>query len=654
VKALAFVGALLLLGCADDRPTASVAPEYAELAGTVTATTEGLLPIVHAYNTEKSIGYTVFVVDGRYHAVNLIPGPYDVTVRPATGQLEKFAPESKQLDITAGTVAEADFDLKNVGISPDYVGGIDYPVEGSNYSMWGKEYPNARIAPYDEVYPPGPGRDVLEHTCYGCHHIQFFPYNVVRAYTGGRALKDRAAWGATADRMHQPPAFGRPGKAPLFDPNLLSPADRDILVDYLADNFGVDAEPRVVQLNSEPPLDLEALEKAMFVEYLFPHTNELPVRYSQQVDFDNDGNVWIADRGEPGTIVWLDPRTGESRSFDGHGGGHGIAVDQTDGTVWYSGDVVRHLDPKTGLVDQWKIDGDGFIRSNTQIFDSKGNLWLSLITAGGLGKWNRETDSIEYWEVPVLRSRPYGIIVDHNDVVWFSDYHSGGVTSFNAETEEFKHFPVVPDSYQSANSIRRLGVDSKNIIWASTWGSLGMQNGALYRLDPTTGAVEEHKLDIEYTNPYNSEADEHDNIWITADNYLTMFNQASDAFTYYPVPRRTDIPKSTIAASGGIWFEYRNGGKYGGSYGSAAVLYPDKNNITTMAAYPAEYSAGYHLSKYQGPPSPKVIGGDRIAPFGARNADAYAEFANANGLTEEQNIGNSKDPQREDEVERAD
>ena len=75
-------GALLLLGCADDRPTASVAPEYAELAGTVTATAEGLLPIVHAYNTEKNIGYTVFVVDGRYHAVNLIPGPYDVTVRP--------------------------------------------------------------------------------------------------------------------------------------------------------------------------------------------------------------------------------------------------------------------------------------------------------------------------------------------------------------------------------------------------------------------------------------------------------------------------------------------------------------------------------------------------------------------------------------------
>jgi streptogramin lyase len=652
---------LVLLGCAEPPVEPSESHPYGQLSGVVTGSEPGVLPVVHAYNSERNVGYTVFVVNGKYRTVNIMPGRYAVTVRPAVGQLEKFTPETVQLEIVAGAQVKADFVLKNVSIVPDYVGGIAYPVDEAEYAAGGIEYAAATIAPYDEIYPPGPGRDVLERTCHGCHHVQFFPYNVPRVYTGGRAPKDKVAWGATVDRMHNGPAFNRKGKASMFDPALLPPQDRDVLVDYLTENFGVDSEPRVVQLVTEPELDLEALEKAMFVEYIFPNTASLPVRYSQQVDFDNDGNVWIADRGQPGAIVWLDPRTGESKAYEGHGGGHGIAVDQTDGTVWFSGDVVRHLDPTTGLVDHWKLGDDSYLGSNTQIFDSKGNLWLSLIVAGGLGKWDRKTNSVVWWEVPVLRTRPYGIIVDHNDAVWISDYHNGGVTRFDPETETFKHFELVKDSDTAANSIRRLGVDSKGMIWASTWGSRGMQNGTLHRLNPATGEVMERKVGIEYTNPYNAEADEHDNIWVTTDNYLVRYAQQADTFTRYPVPRRTDIPKATIARNGGIWFEYRNGAKYGGYGGSAAVLYPDKDNITTLAAYHSENSAGYHLSKYQGPLSPPVIGGDRVAPVVAQNADSYAEFAMANGLLDAQDAAAEDDGGRVEEelapgaeVERAD
>ena len=77
---------------------------------------------------------------------------------------------------------------------------------------------------------------------------------------------------------------------------------------------------------------------------------------------------------------------------------------------------MSHLDPITGKVDNWVID-EPLLRSNTQIFDSKGDLWLSLLPGGALGKWDRATDSIVYWEVPVMRSRPYGIIVDHKDTI---------------------------------------------------------------------------------------------------------------------------------------------------------------------------------------------------------------------------------------------
>lgn len=618
------VGTLLVLACTD-QPSASSqrsAPDelsgYGQLAGQVTGSKPGVLPVVDAYNTDEDVSYTVFVVNGQYRAVALIPGAYEVTLRPAVGQLEGFAAETINLDVEPGQQLRADFTIQDAGPAPNYVGGMNYP--------------GATIASYDEIYPPGPGRDIMERTCHGCHTPYLFSYNVTRTYPTGRPLHDKAGWAITVDRMHKSPAFGQPGKASLFDPGLLSPEDRDIVVDYLAENFGLDAEPRVIELASEPVLDLEALAKAMFVTYIFPNTPDVPQRFTQQIDFDRDGNVWVADRGQPGNIVWVDPRSGESKDYAGHGGGHGIAVDQTDGTVWYSGDVVRHLDPNTGLVDHWKIGNNRWLGSNTQVFDSQGNLWLSLLATGGLGKWDRQTDSIVYWDVPVLRSRPYGIIVDHEDVVWFADYHNSGLTSFNSATETFKHYPLL--KHQPTN-IRRPGVDSKGMIWASTWGSVGMQNGALYRLNPKTGEVMERKVDIEFTNPYTSEADEFDNIWVGTDNYLSKYDQVQDTFTNYPVPVRTDMPKTTIARGGAVWFTPRNAGQSGDYGGAAGVLYPDMDKITTLAAYHSETSAGYALRKYSGPPSPKVIGGDRRAPLGAQNAEAYAEFAKANGLLTE-------------------
>ncbi len=590
---------------------------WGRLSGRVDGTVEGLLPVVYAFNADKNLAYTVFVVDGEYRAVKMIPGSYEVTIRPAIDQLEGFDSQTVDIHIGPGDTAELDFSLTGVGPIVDYVGGVPYP--------------NGEILPYDEVYPPGPGREILERTCHGCHSVQFIPYNYPRAYSGGRAPKNREAWAVTVDRMYKGPAFGRLGKASLFDPAFLPNEDRDILVDYLAEHFPEDRPPVLAQLTREPELDLRALKKAMFIEYIYYESDEYDVwPWAHQVDFDLDGNVWLAYTGC--CIVKFDPRTGEQTAYEGHGGGHGIAVDQTDGTVWYSGDVVRHLDPETGKVDHWVAE-DRMLGSNTQIFDSKGNLWLSLLAAGALGKWDRATDSIVYWEVPVLRSRPYGIIVDHKDKVWFADYHNGGVTRFDPDTEVFRHYPLVKD--EAASSIRRLGVDSRGMIWAGTWGNRGFDNAILYRLDPDTGAVVRRKQGVPYAASYNAEADSQDNIWVANDNYLTRYDQHADAFTHYPIPVRSDTLKTTITRDDGIWFFYRNAGKYAGYGGNVTVLYTDKDNIPTLGAYHSETSAGYHLSGYAGPPSPPVRGEERPVAVGARNAAEYIQFALSKGLIDE-------------------
>ncbi len=603
-------------------------PGMAQLSGQVTGGKPDLLATVYALHTDKNVGYMVYVVNGRYRAVNLFPGRYQVTVRPAVGQLftDGFAPQTVQLDIKAGAQATLDFALKDATYPPDYVGGMFYQG-GWNQTPGAAPSPDARVLPYDEIYPPGPGRDIMERTCHGCHTPNMFSYNVVRRYPSGRPLHDKAGWAITVDRMHKGVAFGVAGRPSYFDAALLPPTDRDLLVDYLADNFGLDSEARVIQLDSEPELDERALAKAMFIEYRLANTSTNPVRFTQQIDFDGKGNVWVADRGEPGSIVRIDPRTAQFKDHMGYGGGHGIAVDITDGTVWFSS--MFRLDPDTGLADTYDVKGGPPLRANTHIFDSKGDLWMSALAAGVLSKWDRKTDSIIYWDVPILRSRPYGIIVDHNDKVWFAEYHNSGVARFDPETERFTHFQLT--GFLPTN-MRRPAVDSNNHIWLATWGSRGMQEGAIYGLNPDTGEVIERMVDIAFSNPYTAEADEYDNIWIGTDNYLVKYDQRADTFTRYPLTVRTDIPKITIARDSAIWFTPRNAGASGGYGGAASVLYPDKDRIQTLAAFFPADSAHNRLKYYKGPPGPKVTGVEKISPCGAQNAGAYAALM---GLAED-------------------
>ncbi len=613
-----FASVALLVGTL---PTyADVLPGMGQLSGAVSGGRAGLLATVYALNLEKNVGYMVYVVDGSYRAVNLFPGRYQVTIRPAVGQVfrDGFAPQTVELDVEADARATLDFVLKDAQFEPDYVGGMFYrggwsPTPGTAPS------PEARVLPYDEIYPPGPGRDVMERTCHGCHTPNMFSYNVARRYPTGRPLHDKATWAITVDRMHKGVAFGVAGRPSYFDEQLLSAKERDLLVDYLADNFGRDSEPRVIQLESEPELDEAALARAQFIEYRLGNSAGNPMRFTQQIDFDGKGNVWVADRGPPGSIVRIDPRTAEWKDHMGYGGGHGIAVDTTDGTVWFSS--MFRLDPETGLADTYDVKGGPPLRANTHIFDSNGDLWMSALAAGVLSKWDRKTDSIIYWDVPISRSRPYGIIVDHNDDVWFAEYHNSGIARFDPETETFTHFQL---SNFLPTNMRRPAVDSRNHIWLATWGSRGMQEGAIYHLDPETGEVSEHKLDIPFTNPYTAEADEFDNIWIGTDNYLVKYDPKADAFTRYPVTVRTDIPKITIARDSAIWWTPRNAGISGGYGGSASVLYPDKDQIRTLAAYFPDGSAHNRLKHYKGPPGPKVTGVEKISPCGAQNAGEYA------------------------------
>ena len=105
--------------------------------------------------------------------------------------------------------------------------------------------------------------------------------------------------------------------------------DREDLHAYMVKNFGLGSKPRTVRVEQEMPFDESKLGKAMYIEYYLtpdpegqgtksPEFNKLTQsfvgrRAGQDVRFDQEGNVWLTDRGYPHRLVKLDPRTGQPK-----------------------------------------------------------------------------------------------------------------------------------------------------------------------------------------------------------------------------------------------------------------------------------------------------------------------------------------------------
>jgi virginiamycin B lyase len=588
---------------------ASMLPGLGQVTGSVSVPKSIPVVPVYLYNAERSMGYTVFAIDGAYRAVDLLPGHYDITVQngymPSKDGLEMAA---VPVDVTAGGHSKADLAPKPVEPTQNYTGRETY-TKGVD------------VEPYDVVYPAGPGKVVLERMCIVCHGVNFIPSKTT----------SRAGWEALIHLMINGPAtgglfrgVGLIGGPPIIDRERrhLSDDDLNVLLDYLAANFGPDKKKRAVLQDEWPAVDLKALSKAEYIEYRFANTPAMPKRASQELHFDQEGNVYVSEPGER-AIVKVDPRTGESKNFmipDG-ASTHGITVDG-DGTVWFSGskNFVTHLDPKTGLFDQYQATERG-LHGNTPVFNSKGDLWFSMLIGNKLGHWERATDTVTYYESPMPDADPYGLIIDHHDKVWYSEYFTGAVTRFDPETSTFKRFEVKT----WPTSLRRLGVDSKDNIWYGVYGHPGTEKyGKIGRIDAKTGEITERPLPIEYSQPYDARPDPQDNVWISSMNYLSRLDGKKGTFTIYPTPERTDMPKIQTTRDGAVWFPSRGAGVFHGYGGSVGVLYPDKDAIRNLGAYYWKGSDSEYITQYHGP-FITVTGAKKMSKDGALNADIPGE-----------------------------
>ena len=585
-------------------------PGTGKLSGTVTASQAFTAAQVYIRNVDLGIVYMVYTNQGRYRAVALFPGNYEVSV--STKHLES---DAQTVTITAGETAEVNLSLSPLsGDAPQLV------IPAGRTAMESGASGVFEYANYDEIYPPGPGREVAEQVCMVCHGENFFP-------TRPGTERQWMSWidhmvGSTLGEQ-DPTRYGQGLLSFRSSTFRFGREDRDALLEYVVKNFGPDSTRRRVAIEKETPIDEEALGKAMYIEYYLavdgpnegvnaePWARDRVGRYGQDPRFDAEGNVWLVDRGIPHRLVKLDPRTNEQREWlypDPRNGNHEILIDPS-GMIWLPEHRGRQNTAEKRLLgfnsktEEWtqqiSMDPDNVVRNPTKFLqslamDSKGNIYVGWIMGGALSKWDRATGEVSVFRIPTPHAIPYGVVADKNDNIWIALWSGGKIVKFDTSNNSWTEYTTT--TYPAHT--RRLNVDKDNNIW---WGiySAGKRDGKLVKLDQSTGKMTEWTIPQQNAEPYDVAPDPEGNIWApdvgqrTDGEYgatLWRFNPKTEEFTFYPKPQRhADSPKIQVTRDGAVWYSPR-GSREAPAFG---VLYPDMDKIDDLGAYYEYGPPGY-------------------------------------------------------------
>lgn len=511
---------------------------------------------VRAADTVHKITYTVFTAKGRYQIFNLPASRYDVQVIE-----EGFESPVQSVEVRGGQTAMANLALKaKVAQGPAFNAAEAGRGDDAN--------PNAaavaarggprEFVEYDQLYPPGPGRDLLVQNCFGCHGP---------AGWHSRGGKTEEGWRQAVTNMMTWQGVKRAVAPPWVTAEKFTVQERETMVKYLAANFPVNHPRRDWKLETLVR-DEDALSQAIYIRYELPpaqgpdfSNTGAPRRNPAEQSFPSPsrpGSLWVADNGAS-SVLLIDPRNLDyatrmkeykiSHPANLNVSPHGV-IEAPNGMVYWAeyGPIennVGELDPKTGDIRRYSAPTTCCSGSHTLRADSKSNIWYTMIYGESkIGKFDAVTKKITEFE-PIRGGNWYGILVDKQDRVWAAGTGTPNIVMYDQKTDKWTKYPTTHGN-------RRIALDSKGNVWTSQYFGNGIA-----MVDPTTGKVTEYRLPLKYGAVYEVRPDADDNIWAenAIYNSLVRLDRTTNKWTYFPYPmERQHTPKMELGPDGTIWF----------------------------------------------------------------------------------------------------
>ncbi len=421
--------------------------------------------------TSADTGLTVMAISrekGRYSTPRLLPGKYSVQ----------------------GVGGGFQSDVRG----PAEVGSGNHPKIDLVLNAPQKVYPQPKKFSEEELeklLPEGEAKKILLTKCVICHT----PIN----YVGRRQTREK--WANSIDSMRMYLSENRDRQLEFnarkgIDAGPLTNHERDVIVEYLAKNYGPDVPP----LLEPPPADPNRHLPRTFLngaeaKYV---ALELNIPNSVQVGhyvIDPQGTVWVSEK-TTGILGRLDPKTLQYTRVATPPGNTPkdifatVALDP-QGQVWFTSNDGPHsqwlrYDPKANrVVESYDVPvaqiPGGDIYYNSLRFAADGSMWATSTAKQRIVKLDPGTRKVT--EYPVrMGQHPFGMAVAGDGMIWFAGDEDN--TIIRVETATGKMTPFQLPTPKSRP--RRLAVDADGNLWANT-----LSEGRLVKLEYRTGKMTE-------------------------------------------------------------------------------------------------------------------------------------------------------------------
>lgn len=354
-----------------------------------------------------------------------------------------------------------------------------------------------------EGLPEGEGKHLVEFVCTQCHGL-----NQITRSAGYNAQQWRDLFGSMVK---------------------LADVQSNTISEYLATNFPAKPGRAPTLIPGEHVVQIE--------EWVMPTLGQ---RTRDPIE-GPDGDIWWTGMWAS-LIGHLDRETGEMEEYvlPPTSRPHSI-VPGPDGNIWYTGNsnaTIGRLDLKTGAVKEYPTKAKD---PHTPIFHPNGKLYFTSQGAAMLGRLDIKTGEMTEIET---RKNPYGIQVGPDGKLYIAYNGTNAIGAMDPDTLEVRYYDVPNEK----SRIRRLGIDSKGIVWYvnSSMGRIG-------RLDPKTGNIKEWDSPSGPTShPYALVVVE-DIVWYNESGMrpdtLVRFDPATEVFQSWAMPSGVGINRRMYVTS---------------------------------------------------------------------------------------------------------
>ncbi len=314
-----------------------------------------------------------------------------------------------------------------------------------------------------------------------------------------------------------------------------------------------DPEAESLEISRQAPVPPIAAENVTIDirEWPVPWENTRP----RDPDVAPNGSIWFV--GQAGDYVGhFDPESEEFRRFElpPGTGPHNVIVDR-DAFLWIAGNrqgFIGKMNPNTGQLTRYPMPLDEVKDPHTLVFTGEGEIWFSAQWANHVGRLNQRSGEVQLVEVPIEKSRPYGVKMDSKGRPWFVLLGANGLATVDPETFELE----VIRTPREASRLRRIAITSDDRIWYTDYSE-----GWLGVYDPATGDFEEWPNPSEQSGPYALAVDDEDRLWFVethpSPNNFVGFDSATETFfSQTPVPSGAGAVRHMVfePETGVIWF----------------------------------------------------------------------------------------------------